>query len=129
MARDRTRQMIQAQVDVRMPDEIDLIEFRGWFDAEAEEIADYILKEAKGSTAFDDVTGTLRKSMSKRKVKDGEDEYWVVQARAPHAHLVEFGHVLTDKDGTQIGHVPGRPFLVPAKEKGIAEAVRRFSAR
>jgi hypothetical protein len=128
MARNPTRGMIQAQVDVQMPDTIDLAVFQGWFDGEAEDIADYILNDAKSSTSFQDISGQSRKKLSKKKVRDGNDNYWIVQWNWPTAHLLEFGHLLV-RDGKVIGHVPAKPVMVPAKEKGIAEALRRFGAR
>lgn len=40
---------------------------------------------------------------------------WVVRVRAPHAHLVEYGHVIKrTKDGPEIGRVQPHPFVEPS---------------
>lgn len=45
----------------------------------------------------------------------------MVYVKAPHSHLVEFGHVQVAKDGkTVLKHVPGKHFLRKARN-----AVRR----
>ena len=64
--------------------------------------------------------GRLRQSIwiYRSKYKDGG---YVVYVKAPHSHLVEFGHVQVAKDGkTVLKHVPGKHFLRKARN-----AVRR----
>lgn len=81
--------------------------------------------EAKNTSAFSDKTGNLRKSIKKRKSKF-ENGGFIVMAKAPHAHLIEFGHVMIAW-GHPIGRrVPAHPFLRPAVEKGISKAVSLF---
>lgn len=85
------------------------------------EIAAAVRDEAKASTEFKDKTGKLRKSIKDRhitaeKATSSNDE-WIVQARAPHAHLVEFGHAQVTKEGKTTGFTPGHPFLEPSLEK------------
>ena len=135
--RDKSKQMIKAEVEV-LPallyldgamGSLDLKEFRDWFDAEAEAIADYILEEARASRAYTDRTGETRKHFAKKKVKELDEEFWTVQWRWPTSHLLEFGHIQTDKNGRVLGHVAARPVLRPALQKGLAEALRRFGAR
>ena len=70
--------------------------------------------------AFRDKTGRLRQSIwiYRSKYKDGG---YVVYVKAPHSHLVEFGHEQIAKDGkTVLKHVPGKHFLRKARN-----AVRR----
>jgi hypothetical protein len=120
------KKMMKAEVDVQMPDNIDLREFRAWWDDQAEDIAQRIEQDAKASPAFKDESGRLRKSIKARKIKVDGEEVWIVQARANHAHLVEFGHALVAKDGKSLGHVAPRPFLRPAKEKALSRVIQRF---
>lgn len=74
------------------------------------QVGDMILSEAERSTAFSDKTGTLRNA---GKVIE-EGEVVKVRFKAPHAHLVEFGH-----GGPH--PAPAHPFLRPAKESVIAK--------
>lgn len=76
----------------------------------AETIARMIAQEARATTAFTDKTGTLRSRMYSEKV----GEYWRAGARAPHAHLVEYGH-----GGPH--PAPAHPFLRPAKERVFSQ--------
>jgi len=71
-------------------------------------IAEKVMLEAKTLAPVD--TGMLRDSIKKELVK----KYRVgrVFAGAPHAHLLEFGHLT--KSGTM---TEAHPFLVPALEK------------
>ena len=85
--------------------------------------------EARRTAAFVDKTGKLRNCI-KMEPSKFEDGGYIVTARSPHAHLVEFGHLLVKKTKggivKVIGHVPAHPFLRPAldnaKRKIIAEA-------
>lgn len=114
--------------------------------------ADQVADEARNSPAFRDYKGTDREPRSsakrwsrnaarlRRKIKAQKSKFegggYIVVARAPHAHLVEFGHaqVMGGKRkarrdrktkqlipaGTVIGHVAPRPFLRPALDKVLA---------
>ena len=61
-------------------------------------VAAQVFEKAKSSTAFRDKTGRLRQSIwiYRSKYKDGG---YVVYVKAPHSHLVEFGHAVVTKDG------------------------------
>lgn len=61
-------------------------------DGNLEATADYVEAEAKTTAAFKDLTKT-RSRIKKQKSKFA-DGGWIVVARAPHAHLVEYGHVM-----------------------------------
>ena len=96
-------------------------------DGNLEATADYVEAEAQTTAAFQDKTGKLRSKIKKQKSKFA-DGGWIVVARAPHAHLVEYGHVKV-LWGRQTGErVPPHPFLRPALEKGIRFAVAKFKA-
>lgn len=41
---------------------------------------------------------------------------YIVVASVPHAHLVEYGHMMVTHDGRTVGHVPAHAFLHPAKD-------------
>jgi HK97 gp10 family phage protein len=96
-------------------------------EANLETVAANVAANAKSSAAFADKDGNLRKSISYKKSKF-ENGGFIVAARAPHAHLVEFGHVMLNKFGapTKLRRVPAHPFLRKAVEQGIKEAVRLF---
>jgi HK97 gp10 family phage protein len=104
----------------------------------AEVIAKQIARDARASTAFQDYKGTaresnwskktwgpnarkLRKSIRAKRSKF-DDGGWIVQATAPHAHLIEYGHGGPSP-------APPHPFLRPALEKNITEARRQFGAK
>lgn len=76
----------------------------------AQAIAGMIADEARASTAFSDKTGKLRSGIK----PELHGKFWRVYARAPHAHLVEFGH-----GGPH--PAPAHPFLRPAKERVISQ--------
>ena len=90
-------------------------------DKDASRIADEVLHNAQGSTAFKDLTGTLRQSINKEKSKfeNGGD---IVIATAPHSHLIEFGHGGKHPAGP-------KPFLRPAKTKAISMAKQITGAK
>lgn len=111
-----------------------LQEIEAFSDAQLEKVAEAIVAEAKTSTAFQDYRGTPREPAYKAAARKGpyknlrkkirhwwskKDECWIVSASAPHAHLVEFGHVLVTPKGKVVGHVPAHPFLRPAVESVI----------
>lgn len=97
-------------------------------EANEEIVAGVVESEAKSSLLFADKSGKLRKSIGQRKGKQGG---YIVFARAPHAHLVEFGHVMLNKFGkrTKLGRVKAHPFLRQAKEAGIIRAVELFRSK
>ena len=106
-------------LDAQLGDIMDAI------DQNLEETAQFVEREAQASAAFQDKTGKLRKSI-KLKESKFEDGGWIVQARAPHAHLVEYGHVAIPPGKLEGRRVPPKPFLRPALEKGIRHAVVKF---
>ena len=119
--------MMSAHVRVTDLDGLDasLSEIMDAIDQNLEETAQFVEQEARVSAAFQDKTGKLRKSIRLKKSKF-EDGGWIVQARAPHAHLVEYGHVKFLWGKPTSGRVPPKPFLRPALEKGIRYAVGKF---
>ena len=93
---------------------------RAEIDSDLGGIAAQVFEKAKSSTAFRDKTGRLRQSIwiYRSKYKDGG---YVIYVKAPHSHLVEFGHAVVTKDGKVLEHrVPGKFFLRKARN-----AVRR----
>ena len=104
----------------------------------AEQIARQIATDARATTAFKDYKGTsresswskktwgenarrLRRSIKAKKSKY-EDGGWIVQATAPHAHLIEYGH------GGPMP-APAKSFLRPALNANIAAARALFGTR
>ena len=73
--------------------------------------------EAKGTSAFKDDTGNLRRSI---RVQEADDDVLVVagDASAPYAADVEFGH----------GKVKPHPFMRPAVE-GARERIQKAEAQ
>lgn len=83
-------------------------------------VAAQVYEKAKATTAFRDKTGKLRRSIWIYRSKY-ENGGYVIYVKAPHSHLVEFGHVQVAKDGkTVLKQVPGKHFLRKARN-----AVRR----
>ena len=87
--------------------------------------ADIVHREAKTTSAFQDKTGNLRKSIKKRKSKFEDGGYIVYTARGTkgsgnHAHLIEFGHVMVAWGKRTGKRVAPRPVFRPALEKGIS---------
>ena len=107
------------QIDVAFADILKAI------DQNLEETASMVEREAKAASSFHDKSGKLRKSISMKKSKF-EDGGWIVVARAPHAHLIEYGHVKILWGKPTGDRVKPRPFLRPALEKGIKYAVAKF---
>ena len=115
----KVRVMDLEGLDAQLGDIMDAI------DQNLEATAQYVEKEARISAEFQDKTGLLRKKIKLKKSKF-EDGGWIVVARAPHAHLVEYGHVAIPPGDLEGGRVPPHPFLRPALEKGIRYAVGKF---
>lgn len=107
---------VRVEIDNRVPKEV-----KDHIEQNEESIARAVELKARTSTAFKDVTGTLRKRI---KAKKSRYEFggWIVEARAPHAHLVEFGHGGPNP-------APAHPFLRPALESEITEAKAKFGVR
>lgn len=132
----------KAYVGVEFPE--DFREIVGKLNAVIQEeslaIAEEVAADAQGTLEFRDYTGTsretewhkrnfpnatrLRPNIKARKSKY-PDGGAIVIARAPHAHLVEFGHVMV-KNGKVLGSVPAHPFLRPAVSKRLQEAIQRI---
>lgn len=92
-----------------------------------EAVAKESAARAKTSSAFIDKSGKLRRSIrakkgNKRRRKN--ETAWLVQATAPHAHLVEYGHAMVTPGGNLAGHVPAHPFLQLAVDSVMPEAER-----
>ncbi len=119
MARKRGG-LVKAHVETRMPDDIDLSAILDQVEGAEERLATVVAEEARNSTAFTDDTGKLRKSIKVEKNPDGPG--YVVSARDPKAHLIEFGHAMVTKDGRTVGHVEAKPFLGPARDKVLPMA-------
>lgn len=117
------RGKVLVDIDLEVPKEV-----RDFIVNNEERVASDIEAVAQMSTAFEDVTGTLRKSIKVQKSKY-EDGGYIVQATAPHAHLVEFGHDQVDHNGRVVGHVGSRSYLRSAKEFVIRSAMTRFGVR
>jgi hypothetical protein len=132
----------KTQVIVEFPDEFR--ELLGQINAAIQdssfEIAGLIAEDAKASAAFIDYTGTPRESEwhkkhfpNARTLRDSirakkskyEDGGAIVYASAPHAHLVERGHILV-VHGKVKGSVPPHPFLGPAAQTRLEEAIEKF---
>jgi hypothetical protein len=111
----------------------------------AEQIAKQIATDARATTEFQDYKGTARESewskktwgSNARKLRRSirakeskfEDGGWIVQATAPHAHLIEYGHDIVTKDGRKVGRAQPRSFLRKALNDNIAAARNAFGAR
>ena len=95
----------------------------------AEDVAGEIELRARGTTAFLDKTGRLRKAISAKKSRY-EGGGWIVGAWAPHAWLVEFGHELINPyTGKRVGHVPAHSYLRAALNAAISSARAKFGIK
>lgn len=103
----------------------------GDVDAVLSGAADDVARSAKTTAAFADKTGRLRRSIKKEPSKY-ENGGYIVSARAPHAHLVEFGHLKVVKSKSGLvrvtGHVPPHPFLRPALDAARAKLIARLQS-
>lgn len=119
--------MIKVNVSFRDMDGFDaqLDEISDAINAKLEDIATLVRDEAKATSEFADKTGKLRGSIRKRKSRF-EGGGYIVEAKAPHAHLVELGHVLIAWGHITGKRVPPHPFMRPALDKGMREAVNLF---
>lgn len=88
------------------------------------ELAEEIMAEAKAEHFPKSETGNLVKSIRVKKSRY-ENGGYIVQATAPHAFNVEYGHAMVTHDGIVIGHVAAHPFLRGARNKVLRRAVTR----
>ena len=125
--------MIKGRVSLKNIEGFDgqLAEIIRAVDANLNEVADIVHREAKASAGFADKTGNLRASIRKRKSKF-ENGGYIVQAsgkgkdKGYHAHLVEFGHVQIPPGNLPGRRVPAHPFMRPALEVGLSKALTLF---
>lgn len=150
----RGKAMFKAEVELQVPGNLVAMVLQRVnlaLDDAAMALAAEVKERAKGSTAFQDYKGTsrenayskrrwskesnprhLRKSI-RHKTSKFEGGGAIVYSDAPHAHLVEFGHVLVDNRkssptyGKIIGTVPEHPFLRPARNAVLGEAQAVFA--
>ena len=76
------------------------------------------------------ISGNLVGSIEKKITKGRSELKGTVKAggvKAPHAHLVEFGHRLMNENGEVIGDVPAHPFLRKAYEQHVGDLLRSLS--
>jgi len=96
-------------------------------------VATAVYTAAKTTTLFKDKTGHLRISIRKRKSRYENGGYIIMasggtRVEGNHAYLVEYGHVMLNKFGSQtkLDRVPAHPFLRKATEYGISLAATLF---
>jgi hypothetical protein len=110
------RGSVRVEMSTEMPKEIlDIIK------GNEEQVARLIEADARATSEFIDKTGKLRRSI-KAKPSKFPDGGFIVEARAPHAHLVEFGHGGPNP-------APAHSYLRAAKEKVIGDAKRIFGVK
>lgn len=110
-----------SKVDIPL-DEI-VSDVKKFSDAILSDLAQETLEAIKthSQSAFNDHSGTLRKSIKAWK-SSSEEGVYIVGATAPHAHLIEKGHdIKTKKGGEVVGHVAARPFVQPGADKARAK--------
>ena len=76
---------VRIDIDIEVPPEV----IKQLHDNE-EQIAKMIESKAKTTSVFMDKTGRLRRSIKAK--FDNKIDGWKIQATAPHAFVVEFGH-------------------------------------
>lgn len=78
-------------------------------------------------------TGNLKKSVKVKTLKRFSSKQpapaivAIDRKKAPHAHLVEYGHALV-RGGKVIGHVPAHPFFRPGIDAKAGEALKQIEA-
>lgn len=117
--------LIKTHVEIEFPANVDLREIQQALDGGLHDIALKVEGYAKASTAFADRTGKLRRKIKAKPHPDGDG--YIVEARSPNAHLVENGHAQVTRDGRTVGYTAARPFLGPAAELGMNEAIKELS--
>lgn len=100
-------------IEVKYPEEVKKILY---------ELAEELKEEAKRRTPI----GTKKKSKTKRlankwkvgKVRKANGEFYIeVKNTAPHAHLIEDGHMIVGKDGSTHGWWEGKHMLLVSVKK------------
>ena len=114
----------QGATDVAIPIAEIMEEVSGW----ADEITDAIAREAvkeirRNAQQFNVLTGNLKKSIRKKKSRINRGEV-IAGAMAPHAHLLEYGHLKVLWGNRTGEHVPGTHFVGKAEDVVRAQAVR-----
>ena len=102
-----------------------LAEIEAFVDANLSDVATAVKAAAKASAEFVDDDGLLRKSIKKKKSRF-ENGGYIVYSKAPHAHLVELGHVMIAWGRVTGKRVKPHPFLRKARNAGIAAAMAKF---
>lgn len=120
---------LQKEFDIALGDILEAV------DKNLEEVADTIFQSAKTTPAFNDKTGSLRRSIRIKKSKYNDNGYIVAATGRNrgkgggvgyHAHFIEFGHVLIAWGRVTGKRVAARPFMRPAKEVGVRRAIELF---
>lgn len=116
----------QGATDVAIPIAEIMEEVSGW----ADEITDAIAREAvreirRNAQQFNVLTGNLKKSIRKKKSRINRGEV-IAGAMAPHAHLLEYGHLKVLWGNRTGEHVPGTHFVGKA-EDAIAQRAREIA--
>jgi len=103
--------------DVVIPIEAIMQEVSGWADEIIDAAADAAVKEIRQNARarFGKVTGNLLRRIRKKKSKINKGQV-LAGAFAPHAHLLEYGHLKVLWGHRTGEHVPGVPFVGPAEE-------------
>ena len=115
---DEIRDLLQSLAD-RAPDV---------YEEELEKAAKSIESDTKSN--INDKSGELSQSVTLRKYSGQKSVSYKVSAggiKAPHAHLVEFGHRLVVNDKV-VGDVPAHPFLRKAFEENKAKTEAALNA-
>ena len=102
---------------------------------ELQKAGDVIENSAKSKV--NSVTGNLKSSFRTKEMFTEKKQKVSVMAggaKAPHAHLVEYGHRQVTSKGEVVGDVPAHPFLRPAFEehkealvKSLVQAIDRLA--
>ena len=116
----------QGATDVAIPIAEIMEEVSGW----ADEITDAIAREAvkeirRNAQQFNVLTGNLKKSIRKKKSRINRGEV-IAGAMAPHAHLLEYGHLVVVRGNSTGKHTPGTHFVGKA-EDAIAQRAREIA--
>lgn len=122
--------MIQASVTVKNIEAFDS-QYDDVFlaiDANLNEIASIVKAAADATAEYKDKTGYLRRHTKKRKSKFVDGGY-IVFNNAPHAHLIEYGHVKFLFGKITGERVPAHPFMRKALAAGINAAIASMPKR
>ena len=86
--------------------------------------------ESSAKANVHSISGNLVSSIKKKITKGRSELKGSVSAggtKAPHAHLVEFGHRLVNENGEVVGDVPAHPFLRKAYAQHVGNLLRSLS--